>query len=832
MGAVGASAFAIWARAQDGGRVDRAELVFKGPKFRGSAAERRAPETGELLVRLRPGAVAESLASRHGLGLLRRLASSSDWIVLRGNGGIVSALRRDPDVLQAGVNERTEYRRFGFTPNDPYFSPNSPSIGWSGQWHLRNQIGGTVDANLTAPWSLGWTGSGVVIGIVDDSLQKSHPDLAPNFSSSYSHDFGQNDSDPSPVTANDEHGTSVAGVAAARGGNGIGVTGAAPLAKLAGLRVDFGAQSTAMFVDATLYKSANGSESIKVKNHSYGYTVPFVATPLERSALATSAAQETIHVLAAGNERGRRAQDSNTLDIQSSPDAIAVAALGEDGKFASYSCFGSNVFVCAPSSSDGLPGIITTDVADGSGYNPSSDTFPDSSYTSVFGGTSSAAPLVTGVLALAKQANPGLNVRLAKHLLVRSSTVVDPADNTAASAGGWHTNGAGFAFNENYGFGCLDAGRLVDSALRYQGVTKLETESTGTVSVNAPIPDNSTAGIERTFSVASSTPLEDVLLSVSISHPYRGDLEIWLKSPMGTWSRLKSLALGATQNTSDSGHDINWTFSSNAFWGENPAGVWTAVVKDLADGDAGAWNSFNFTAHMGTPVLKDNAKFVSQSVPTEMIAGQTYTVGLQMQNAGYSTWARPAWYLRSELVSANTTWGFNQVNLASADSIAPGASKAFSFKIYAPTESGVYDFSWRMRHSGFTSFGDFSPDVPINVTLVADAARYVSATTLPSTVTAGSTITVGVTMRNVGTNPWTAGSTYGLRPTTSTTKWGVTAVPIAPGESIARGSDKTFLFKAVAPATPGKYVMEWRMHSGSAFFGDRSVSNTITVVAP
>ena len=54
---------------------------------------------------------------------------------------------------------------------------------------------------------------------------------APNFTASNSYDFGQNDTDPSPVYATDEHGTSVAGVAAARGGNGIGVTGAAPFAR-------------------------------------------------------------------------------------------------------------------------------------------------------------------------------------------------------------------------------------------------------------------------------------------------------------------------------------------------------------------------------------------------------------------------------------------------------------------------------------------------------------------------------------------------------------------------------------------------------------------------
>lgn len=806
---------------------DPANQVFQGPKSRQSTGRIAQRDTNEILVQLKPGRNATGVAGRVGLGLVKKLNANPNWIVLRGHRSFLRLVQSDPDVLMAGANESTFYQRFGFVPNDPYFQPNNPNPGWSGEWHLFNQIGGMVDAGVMPAWAENWTGLGVVIGIVDDSLQRTHPDLSPNYTSSNSYDFGQNDTDPSPVSATDQHGTSVGGVAAARGGNGIGVTGAAPFARLAGLRVDFSAQNTAMFVDATLYRSSNGSESVKVKNHSYGYTVPFVATPLEKQALATSAATETIHVLSAGNERGKRGQDANTLDIQSSPDAITVAALAADGKFASYSNFGANVFVCAPSSSDNQPGITTTDDVGFNGYNPGFDSFPDSAYTAVFGGTSSAAPLVTGVLALAKQANPGLNARLAKHLLVRSSTKVDMGDVTAA--GGWRTNAAGFSFNENYGFGCINAGQLIVEALRYQGVTKLQTETVGPVNVSSAIPDDSPAGISRTFSIASTTPLEEVQLKVSITHPYRGDLEIWVQSPSGTVSRVKSTALGSTNSTSDGGANIDWTFTSNAFWGENPAGTWTAKVVDAAGGDAGTWNSFAFTARMGTPVLKDNAKFVSQTVPSTMVAGQTYTVSLDMQNNGSSTWARPAWYLRSESPSANTTWGFNQVNLASADSILPGGSKTFSYKVFAPMDAGTYDFAWRMRHSGFTSFGDLSPTVPVAVSVLGDAARFMSISSLPSTVVPGSTITVSVTMRNVGTNTWSAGSTYGLRPTTTTTKWGVTSIPLSPGETFSRGTDKTFTFKAKAPTTAGKYVMEWRMHNGTAFFGDRSTSKSITV---
>lgn len=823
------------AQQQDRGAQDIADRVLHGPK----AARNLNPrafhrDTDEFLVQLQLGADIHSVAARHGLTPLKRMHADG-WFVLKNHRNenaenVTRDLKSDPDVLAAGNNEITGYERFAFVPNDPYYSPNIPNIGWPGQWHLRNQIGGTADADVKPAWDNDWTGSNIVIGIVDDCLQKAHPDLSQNFTPSNSFDFGQNDTDPSPVYATDEHGTSVAGVAGARGGNGIGVTGAAPLARLAGLRIDFTSQNSQQFVDATLFHSANGSESIKIKNHSYGYRVPFVATPLEKQALATSASLETIHVFAAGNERGQKAQDANTLDLQSSPDSITVAALGEDGRFASYSSFGSNVFVCAPSSSDNLPAITTTDVSSGNGYNPSSDTFPDPNYTSVFGGTSSAAPLVSGVLALVKQANPGLNTRLAKHLIVRSSTIVDPNDATAA--GGWKTNGAGFPFNANYGFGCIDAGKLITNALIYQGVTKLQTESVGPLTDGQTIPDNNSNGIKHTFTLTGQTPLEDIELQADITHSYRGDVEIWLRSPLGTMSRLKSTALGATDATSDSGANIHWTFSSNAFWGEMPAGIWTLVVKDLGAGDVGKLDGFSVTAHMGTLVLKDNATFTSHGVPSSMIAGQTYSIGLVVQNNGYSTWTNPSWYMRSENPSANTTWGFANVSLGKTESIAPTFAKTFALKVIAPMDAGDYNFQWRMRHSGYTSFGDYSPNVAVNVTVAPDAARFVSMSALPATVTAGSTFPVTVTMKNVGSTAWIAGSTFHLKAMTSSTKWGNATVQLANGDNIARGADKVFAFTAIAPTTPGSYVMQWRMEDGTAVFGDISPGPKIKVVAP
>ena len=117
-----------------------------------------------------------------------------------------------------------------FEPNDPYFDD---------QWHLYNsgQTSGVAgeDANVMGVWD-SFNGSGVVISVIDDGVEHSHPDLSDNYVSVHSYDWCGDDSDPDP-NSSDGHGTAVAGVAAGTGNNSIGVTGAAFGASIAGHRL-------------------------------------------------------------------------------------------------------------------------------------------------------------------------------------------------------------------------------------------------------------------------------------------------------------------------------------------------------------------------------------------------------------------------------------------------------------------------------------------------------------------------------------------------------------------------------------------------------------------
>ncbi|NLX24222.1 MAG: S8 family serine peptidase [Phycisphaerae bacterium] len=570
-----------------------------------------AEDTSELIVFLKPGTDAKGFAAARGLTVKRALRSDPNAYVMAAADAKqararLNSMRATAKTESAGpirsayANAKRHYVLDAFVPNDPYFHKDTPSAPWPGQWHLVNEHTPGLDARVEGAWNRNATGGGVVIGICDDGLQTAHPDLAPNYLAAHSWDFYDDDSDPNPAQTADKHGTAVAGVAAARGGNGIGVTGAAPYANLAGLRLPFHVldQDAADFVDATLYHSSGSNTSIKIKNHSYSYTKAYYITDVEADALATSTAAGTIHCWSAGNQ----SYDCNVKDLQNEPGAITVSALGSDGQYASYSNYGACVFVTAPSDSDGLFGITTTDrTTEASGYNGSMDDFPDPDYTSDFGGTSSASPLVAGVLAMAKQVQPALDTRFAKHLLARTSAIVNSDDSTPESDGGWRTNAAGFHFNQRYGFGLIDADQLTSQAVLYAGPTTQTTQTTGTVAVNQTLADNGTYTVQFSFSAA--LPLEEVLVDVDFETTNTYPVELNLTSPSGYRTRL---IRGINASPFEPHARVAWQYCTNALWGENPAGIWTLEMEDIrTDAKQVTWHSYRVTARMGTLTYND-----------------------------------------------------------------------------------------------------------------------------------------------------------------------------------------------------------------------------------
>ena len=468
-----------------------------------------------------------------------------------------------------------------FIPNDLLFSQ---------QWHLNNtgQGGGTpnVDANVIGAWDVldsqnrPINGIGVTIAIVDDGLQFAHPDIAPAYQASSSFDFNDNDSNPTP-SAGDGHGTSAGGVAGARGNNSIGVSGVAYGAGLSGIRLIAAPANDQQEANALTYQL----QSNHIYSNSWGPADtgsikdapgPLLLAALQNGVTTGRAGKGNIYVWAGGNGRGSL-DNSNYDGYANSRYVIAVAAHrnNSNGVFSGYSEPGANLLVTAPSNG-GTLGVVTTDLMGADGYNG----LTDQNYTNDFGGTSSATPLVSGVIALMLQANPNLTWRDVQHILVRSAEKNDPTNTD------WTTNGAGRSVNHNYGFGAVDALSAVNLAKNWVNVGSETSFTSGTQTVNAAIPDNSSTGISRTVNVSQNLKVETVEVVFDAAHTYRGDLVVTLTSPSGTISRLAEVHNDSNDNYS------SWVFTTKRAWDESSLGNWTLNVADQVAQDVGTWGSW------------------------------------------------------------------------------------------------------------------------------------------------------------------------------------------------------------------------------------------------
>jgi subtilisin family serine protease len=219
--AAAAAAWMIPAFAQQQApRPDRQIMVMvphPADHFRPGAAY--AGSYGDDLSRSARERLARRIAKQFGLTFVE------DWpMPMLGVDCLIMAVPADRSVEQA-ANDVARDSRVAWTepvqvfkaqseaaPNDPLF-PAQPTAR---QWQLAKL------QHLS-------TGNGVRVAVIDSGIDAAHPDLAGQVIVNRNFVSGRS-------MAAEQHGTGVAGIIAAKAGNGVGLAGVAPAAKLLGLR--------------------------------------------------------------------------------------------------------------------------------------------------------------------------------------------------------------------------------------------------------------------------------------------------------------------------------------------------------------------------------------------------------------------------------------------------------------------------------------------------------------------------------------------------------------------------------------------------------------------
>ena len=331
-------------------------------------------------------------------------------------------------------------------PNDPLFAR---------QWPLdnRGQGGGVADADVDAPeaWAITRGSPAILIAVLDDAVQLDHPDLAPNVASA-GRDFR---ADPPRETAAprevaDRHGTAVAGVAAARGDDGVGVTGVCPQCRLLPIGVDgvHDAPSAAT-ADAVRWAVSQGADVISL---SWGYSrakAPPAADAALRAALEAAAThgrsgRGTLIVIGATNYAVDNCSGP-TLDLAALDSVLAVGVADFEDRIGGAG-YGPCIDLVAPSTPEGRTtlGVPTTDRTGIDGHT-------GGDYHETFGGTSAAAPLVAGIAGLLLSLNPELTRFELTQLLEHSADKIDAV----------HADYDGRGFSTRAGFGRVNAARAL-----------------------------------------------------------------------------------------------------------------------------------------------------------------------------------------------------------------------------------------------------------------------------------------------------------------------------------------------------------------------------------
>lgn len=245
----------------------------------------------------------------------------------------------------------------------------------------------------------------VRVAVIDSAIDVTHPDLAAGMIPGYDAFDDDNDTMPNPgefcqgasQAICDIHGTAVSGIIGARSNNAEGIVGLCSECTLIPIKM-LGEGDGALSAEIKAFEFAIDNDAAVI-NNSWGYTEPTrvpqpLADVIARAATETRGGKGSVVVFAAGNDDRELGND----EVEALADVVCVSATDIYGNPTAYTNFGDAVDVAAPSAT------FTT--------------APEGQYTETFGGTSAAAPVVSGIAAWILSVNPELTADDVHQLLI------------------------------------------------------------------------------------------------------------------------------------------------------------------------------------------------------------------------------------------------------------------------------------------------------------------------------------------------------------------------------------------------------------------------------
>jgi len=371
--------------------------------------------TPRVVVGLDSDEVAAALAKKHGLQIVESEPERIVALVPEGADpfAIAEALSQEKGVRYAEPDFVTIGRH---VPHR--VAPAGPPI--LSDPLIPRQYAMTITGAVEA-WKIQRGDPKIRVAILDEGVQTTHPDLKAAIVGAFDATDGDTNQEPNRW---DGHGTSCAGLAAAVGGNGIGIRGVGAGASLMAVRIAYSAvkdgpwmTSNSIIRNAIKWAWQNGAD---VLSNSWGGGAPSndISAEFERARTLGRKGRGCVVVIAAGNEFGAVSFPgtlANVLTVSASNEYDeAKTPTSHDGETWWGTNHGPEVDVAAPGVHN-----MTTDIGGADGYTPDD-------YIKDFNGTSSATPIVAGACALVLSANPALTGTDVARIITTTAAKVGP----------------------------------------------------------------------------------------------------------------------------------------------------------------------------------------------------------------------------------------------------------------------------------------------------------------------------------------------------------------------------------------------------------------------